>query len=356
MKHIQRGILVPSLLKVYDGAIEDIDKILLEFNFESVVMFCGDGTFSSFGSKIEQILNNNPNIDLTKTQMIKGNNIDEIYQLAFKIPESEVVLAVGGGKVLDVAKYVGHIKRIPVITFPTSPANDSICSPLCSVFIDGKRSTISATIPFGVIADLSILKSSPIKFIYSGIGDMIAKITSLEDLKYEEEKLGVKVDEFAKLVAKNSIDSIIPNICGDVTNKHFLKSLIQSLIMSGISMEIAQNSAPASGSEHLISHSLDRILQRPSLHGIQVGIATYIIAKVQNNRRVRLVDEIFDNSGFWQFMEGEEKLNLNGWLLAIDNAPFIKPKRWTFIHSEENRKAIKEFIKNDEKLQRIFEH
>ena len=67
--------------------------------------------------------------------------------------------------------------------------------------------------------------------------------------------------------------------------------------MSGIANEIAGSSAPTSGSEHLISHALDKILEHPQLHGIQVGIATYIMSVVQNHRYVR-VCTVLKRTGF----------------------------------------------------------
>lgn len=34
---------------------------------------------------------------------------------------------------------------------------------------------------YGIIADTEIIKSAPERFLYSGIGDMVSKITSLYD-------------------------------------------------------------------------------------------------------------------------------------------------------------------------------
>ena len=42
----------------------------------------------------------------------------------------------------------------------------------------------------------------------------------------------------------------------------------------------------------------DKILESPELHGIQVGIATYIMSKVQNHRYVR-VNQVLSDTGFW---------------------------------------------------------
>ena len=43
-----------------------------------------------------------------------------------------------------------------------------------------------------------------------------------------------------------------------IKDELFLKELVDSLAMSGIANEIAGSSAPTSGSEHLISHALDK--------------------------------------------------------------------------------------------------
>lgn len=86
-----------------------------------------------------------------------------------------------------------------------------------------------------------------------------------------------------------------------IKDELFLKELLDSLAMSGIANEIAGSSAPTSGSEHLISHALDKILEVPQLHGIQVGIATYIMAKVQDHRYIR-VGTVLQETGFWDYV------------------------------------------------------
>ena len=57
-------------------------------------------------------------------------------------------------------------------------------------------------------------------------------------------------------------------MCGHrmrASKMNFLKELVDSLAMSGIANEIAGSSAPTSGSEHLISHALDKILEIPAV-------------------------------------------------------------------------------------------
>lgn len=92
-----------------------------------------------------------------------------------------------------------------------------------------------------------------------------------------------------------------------IHDRLFLKELLDSLAMSGIANEIAGSSAPTSGSEHLISHALDKMLETPQLHGIQVGIATYLMSRVHDHRYQR-VNTIFTQTGFWDYVC---TLNLN---------------------------------------------
>ena len=120
----------------------------------------------------------------------------------------------------------------------------------------------------------------------------------------------------------------------------------------GIANEIAGNSAPTSGSEHLISHALDKLQKTPQLHGIQVGVATYLMSLVQSHRYKR-VRTFFTDSGFFNYAE-TLALNAADYEKAIDLAPSIKPFRHTYLHLEECRKKAKELLYEDEILKRIF--
>ena len=130
------------------------------------------------------------------------------------------------------------------------------------------------------------------------------------------------------------------------------KELVDSLAMSGIANEIAGSSAPTSGSEHLISHALDKLLEAPQLHGIQVGIATYIMSKVHNHRYVR-VQTVLEETGFFDFA-ATLQMKKSDFLAAIDLAPSIKPFRHTYLHEEKYREEAKRLVREDEILNRIL--
>ncbi len=52
---------------------------------------------------------------------------------------ADAVVGVGGGKALDVAKYVSSLGRLTYHAVPTSLSNDGFCSPQVSLSVHGKR-------------------------------------------------------------------------------------------------------------------------------------------------------------------------------------------------------------------------
>ena len=232
-------------------------------------------------------------------------------------------------------------------------SSDGFSSASASLLVQGKRTSVPARLAYGIIVDTQVIRTAPEKFIYSGIGDMISKITALYDWIFEEKAGCGEVNDFAVMIAKKAVNSFVRTPYESIKDELFLKELLDSLAMSGIANEIAGSSAPTSGSEHLISHALDKILEVPQLHGIQVGIATYIMAKVQDHRYIR-VSTVLQDTGFWDYV-ATLHMKRSDFLKAIDMAPSIKPHRHTYLHEEKYRETAKKLVLEDEVLNRVLE-
>ena len=259
----------------------------------------------------------------------------------------------GGGKGIDAGYYAAFLRYLPFISVPTSSSSDGFSSASASLLVQGKRTSVPARLAYGIIVDTQVIRTAPEKFIYSGIGDMISKITALYDWIFEEKAGCGEVNDFAVMIAKKAVNSFVRTPYESIKDELFLKELLDSLAMSGIANEIAGSSAPTSGSEHLISHALDKILEVPQLHGIQVGIATYIMAKVQDHRYIR-VSTVLQDTGFWDYV-ATLHMKRSDFLKAIDMAPSIKPHRHTYLHEEKYREAAKKLVLEDEVLSRVLE-
>ncbi|MBR1815652.1 MAG: iron-containing alcohol dehydrogenase family protein [Lachnospiraceae bacterium] len=345
-------IAIPTILEVGKGTMENLGAYLKDSGFDNAVIYFGNGLIDLFGRDIIANIEK-AGVKILEYKELDTVDIDDIIELAFNIDaNAQVILGIGGGKVIDTAKYAAYLRKLPFISIPTSASSDGFSSASASLMVNGRRTSVPARMAYGIVVDTDILKSAPEKFIYSGIGDMVAKITSLYDWLFESQKGYSTMNDFSVMIAKKAVNSFVRTPFETIKDDLFLKELVDSLAMSGIANEIAGGSTPTSGSEHLISHALDKMLAQPQLHGIQVGIATYLMSKVQDHRYVR-VNAIFEKTGFWDYVSTLD-LSRDDYEKAIDIAPSIKPHRHTYLHEEKYRELAKKILREDEVLDRVF--
>lgn len=349
---INKSIAIPAMMKIEKGALSKIGGFLKNNNLNRVVIFFGNGLIDLFGSTVMDSLNDN-DIEVLEYQELDTVHLEDITDLAFSLPnKTQAVIGLGGGKVIDAAKYMSFLKKLPFISVPTSASSDGFSSASASLLINNKRQSVPAQMAFGIIIDIDVIKSAPVGYLYSGIGDMVAKITSIYDWEYESDNGYSQINDVSVMIAKKAVNSFVRTPFDKITDDLFLKELLNSLAMSGIANEIAGSSLPTSGSEHLISHALDKYASKVQLHGIQVGIATYLMSLVQEHRNERIFT-VLDKTGFFDYVKTLE-LDVNDYLMAIDKAPSIKPYRHTYLHEEKYRQIAKNILTTNPTFKMIF--
>ena len=347
-----KHIAIPVILKIGPGVLDELGKYLMDAQLQKVVILFGNGLIDMFGLSVMESLKES-GVDVLEYQELDTVRLEDLTSLAFSMPaKTQAIIGIGGGKVIDAAKYCGFLRNLAFISIPTSASSDGFSSASASLLVEGHRKSVPARLAYGIVVDTKIIKSAPEKFLYSGIGDMVSKITALYDWIFEEQHGYGKVNDFAVMIAKKAVNSFVRTPFESIDEDLFLKELLDSLAMSGIANEIAGSSAPTSGSEHLISHALDKMLEHPQLHGIQVGVATYLMSVVQDHR-YRRVDTIFTQTGFWDYVKTLE-LKGEDFEKAIDIAPSIKPFRYTYLHEQQYRDTATQVLRKDPRLKEIL--
>lgn len=344
-------IAIPAILKVGKGTLGKIGTYLSENGLKNVALYFGDGLIELFGTTV-MLGMENAGVEISEYREINTTKIDDLVGIAFSIDNrAQAVIGLGGGKVIDAAKYAAFLRKLPFISVPTSASSDGFSSSSASLMVEGRRTSVPARLAYGIIVDTDVIKSAPEKFIYSGIGDLVAKITSLYDWVYEDSLGYTVLNDFSVMIAKKAVNSFVRTPFVSIKDDLFLKELVDSLAMSGIANEIAGSSAPTSGSEHLISHALDKMSEHPELHGVQVGVATYLMSRVQDHRWKR-VNSVFTETGFWDYVRTLD-LKREEYLAAIDMAPSMKPYRHTYLHEEKYKELAKRILLEDEILREV---
>ena len=348
-----RQINIPYLLKIGSGKIAKIGKYLFDKDMTEIAVFWGEGMPTLLGDRFYGGLSGQ-GIKISFEQTVNSTEIEKITQTAFSLPPSiKAVVGVGGGKALDFAKYAAYLLRLPYISVPSSMSNDGFCSPSASLTVGGKRKSVKSAVPFGVVVDLDVIGGSPEICLYSGVGDMFSKVSALWDWKQAFLKGYERYNDFASMLSYNSLDLLYLRHSSNIKTQQFQRSLVNSLLYSGIAMEIAGTSRPASGSEHLVSHALDGISSRPHMHGLQVGVAGYLCAMLQDNSETSGLREMLTVTGFFDFVAADP-LNKDDFIKALKAAPSIKNGYYTVLSEKDSFEKALRLMDEDGILRRLI--
>ncbi len=261
-------INLPSKVLIDENAMEQLDDFLESIKLgKSCLVICDPYIFEKYGLnfKIEH--------SIVETPKISKKSIRELVPV-----KKDFILAMGGGKTIDAAKYLSFLTNKEWVAFPTTLSHDGLVSSRAVLEDQGKKISIETKEPSAIIADLSILKEAPDNLIMAGAGDLLSNFSAVEDWKLADKKGKEKYHNLLGGMSLLTAETVIKHK-EDIKNKdkHGLEILLWSLINAGFVMNIYGSSRPASGSEHNFSHALDSLLfQNAKLHGFQCALGTLI--------------------------------------------------------------------------------
>ena len=324
---------LPYFLKIENGIINSVVDILINnnININNTLLISDEVIYNIYGKKVLEQISDNYNVS---KRIIEKNSIQEVSDIVNFIINEDVtcIIGIGGGRPLDVSKYSASMTKRPFISIPTTLANDGLASPI-AVLEDSNKKTksLGCSVPSGIILDIDIIKSCPISLVKAGIGDTLSNLTAIYDWELDNRDNNGEINDFAKLLSSISVHSLINNNNKDIRSDEFIKLLSESLILSGMAMEIAGSSRPCSGSEHLFSHALDQINDGiKNLHGLQVALGAVISAYLQKQDYKKMIKYLRDYD-----------IDVNPMILEIDRKKFInafnkakstRPNRYTILN------------------------
>ncbi|GAB5401872.1 MAG: iron-containing alcohol dehydrogenase family protein [Aureliella sp.] len=336
---------VPSVVRVKEGALDRVGLYLKRSLHDRVLILQSEGLVAPLPDRLRDSLRNN-GVETTGWEEVREIAIESALELVSRVPSStSAIVGIGGGKALDVAKYIATQARLPYFSVPTSLSNDGFCSPQSSLTYQGARRSFPASIPFGLVVDTQVCLQAPKELTLSGIGDLVAKFTAVRDWKLSFHETGEPVGDFAALLSDGSVHAFMNRPKLDTQGMQLLAT---ALMMNGLAMAMCGTSRPASGSEHLISHALDRILEPPRLHGIQVGVATYLMSLVQDANHER-IDGLFESTGFWDIVKAAP-FSREHWMQAMQLAKSIKQSYYTILSTPDATAKATHFIQTNHRL------
>jgi glycerol-1-phosphate dehydrogenase [NAD(P)+] len=340
---------LPREVVIGNDTLQLIGEICRHIGFsKSALLVTGQKTLKIAGNKVEALLERD-GIHVGHLVTVSCN-MQDINLVEQKIDElkPQVVIGIGGGAKIDVAKIGSSHKNIPFVSIPTTAAHDGIASPLVSLKTSGKPYSITAHAPMAILADTKIIAKSPYRFTASGCGDVVAKLTAVRDWRLAHEANGEYYGEYAASLALMSAKLVLQNASVIKSEgESGLRVLIEALISCGVAMSIAGSSRPCSGSEHLFSHALDQIVPNAALHGEQCGVGAIMMARL-HNMNWRKIKETLEKVGAPTTAE-ELKVKPEHIVEALIKTRDIRPDRYTILNERNlNRDSARKLAKATE--------
>jgi glycerol-1-phosphate dehydrogenase [NAD(P)+] len=341
---LTRMIGTPLAIDIGPGAVAGLAPLLADRRISSgghVTVAVGPG----LGEEIAAILR--PQLANAEICTVEGGSVEAATKLAKRLHDGfyDALVAIGGGKTIDVAKHAASMSGLPVVTVATSLAHDGIASPVASLEDDGRKASYGVQMPIAVVVDLDYVRRSAPALRRSGIGDAISNLSAIADWRLAERERAEPVDGVAVTFARTAATAVLHREDG-IDDDPFLIALAEALVLSGLAMATAGSSRPCSGGEHEILHAIDHLFPDTASHGELAGAASLFACFLRGDEELtREIDGCLRRHGLPRTPSdlglGEEQF-----AKAILDAPATRPDRYTVLeHLALDPKGVREHVR-----------
>lgn len=334
---------LPIIFQVDEGIILEVNSFLKrnQLAFQKVLVVSGKSFSKSFADRL--IAKND-----WLGYVLPDNSFRDVEDLKARVLSERIdlIIGVGGGKVIDTVKRVSYLTNTNTLAVPTIISNDGLISPISVIKNSiGKTESLPSMMPMGVIIDLDIVKESPLQYIRAASGDILSNISATNDWVLALQNAKERMNDIAFHLSKGAASALVHYQDINLRSKPFLRLLVQGQVNSGIAMALAGTSRPCSGSEHLISHALDFLDLSDELHGTQVASASLFTLFLQGKLKRKYLDYARATEIPLDFGCFVKDFSKETFIKIVDKAREMRPGRYTILDQYINDDLYEAYLK-----------
>ena len=282
-------------LKIGRGAVESVPEMLAAMGKKRPFVVCDQNTYEVAGRRVCEILDRagvEHGLYVIPGKRISPAEWEVGSALMHYDPRCDMLLGVGSGVVNDTCKVLAHAIGVPSAIVGTAPSLDGYASKSSSMEVNHVKVSLYNHAPVGILLDSEILAQAPMRMLWAGLGDMVAKYIAVCEWRISHIVTGEFYCESIAQMMRSALKKIVDASDG-ITKRDpdAIQSIAEGLVVAGMAMAYAEISRPASGLEHYFSHMWEMMaLERGvpyDLHGIQVGVGTVLSMKLY--RKIRQI-------------------------------------------------------------------
>ncbi|WP_339059901.1 iron-containing alcohol dehydrogenase family protein [Tepidibacillus marianensis] len=286
---------VMDMHPVQPGSAKYINEPKILLQLHDFIRDYGTKPFVLSGEKAFRAVENN--LDLQSYEWthntFKGEcSYENIHYYAEKVLElkSDVIIAIGGGKVIDTAKAIGDRLNLPVITIPTVASTCASWTPLSVIYT--QEGTFIEYImhsrgPSLVLVDPTILIESPIRYFVAGIGDTFAKYYEASALCQNQKinaaaRAGLEMAKLTYSILFEESEEALKSIKKKAISQEF-SDVLDAIFMTGGLVGGLGDKYGRIAAAHSIHNGLTNVPQTHHLyHGEKVAYGIFVQLILEN--------------------------------------------------------------------------
>ena len=282
-----------SKMILEEDALTKLPTLLEELGFRKPYLLCDTNTYEACGRTVSKILDAAGicyTIKILESPDVGDLPADEeaFGKVCMAFPkDADLVISIGSGTINDLGRYLSYITGLEFILVLTAPSMDGCVSGVAPLIQNHIKITLPAHAPLAMVGDLKILSQAPMNMLSAGVGDILGKYNCLTDWNLSSIVHGEYYCETIEQIMRSAIDKTMMAAQSLKERRpEDIRTLTEGLVLSGMAMDFAWNSRPASGAEHHLSHFFEMMFLFDGipavLHGTKVGIGTVMALRMYN--------------------------------------------------------------------------
>jgi glycerol-1-phosphate dehydrogenase [NAD(P)+] len=224
----------------------------------------------------------------TVERMVDSLAEDDLRVLEHGLPDADLVVGVGGGLVMDAAKFVAWRRGLPLLLAPSVVSVDACVTNTIAIRRHGTVEYDGFVVAEAILVDFDVIRHAPVELNRAGVGDLLSIHTGLHDWRLGAARGRAVFDDAIagrSAAVLDRIDAIADEI-GSVTDGA-LEAIVRAYAEINALCLRAGHSQLEEGSEHYFAYSLESVAGHGFVHGEVVGLGTMLMATLQGNDPAR---------------------------------------------------------------------